>query len=247
LDAINASSIVKDYSGFKALKGVSFSVDIGEFFGVFGPNGAGKTTLLKILTGQIDPTKGKVSVLGYDVKTRGMEIKKRVGIVPEFESPPSFLTGKEFLEFVCDIRGIKGSKKKIDHWIGFFDLEGKDDIICKDLSKGQRQKLMLSSSFIHEPNLLFMDEPFINLDPIYQKKVREYLLEYVQKGNTIFMCTHILEIADRLCDSIMFINKGKIVEKGKKKTLSKKYGEDLEEMYYRLVTNDKIKKSGKKN
>ena len=174
-----------------------------------------------------------------------MEIKKRVGIVPEFESPPSFLTGKEFLRFVCDIRGLDNPQKRIDHWIEFFDLEGKDDIICKDLSKGQRQKLMLSSAFIHEPNLLFLDEPFINLDPIYQKMVREYLIDYVEKGNTIFMCTHILEIADKLCDSIMFINKGKIVERGKKKELTKKYKEGLEGMYYKLVSKKKKKQPSK--
>jgi ABC-2 type transport system ATP-binding protein len=227
------------------LKRVSFNVELGEFFGVFGPNGAGKTTLLRILTGQIDPTEGGVNVLGYEVKGQAMEIKKRVGIVPEFESPPSFLTGKEFLRFVCDVRGLEDSEKRIEHWITFFDLEGKDDIICKDLSKGQRQKLMLSSAFIHEPNLMFLDEPFINLDPIYQKKVREYLMDYIGKGNTIFMCTHILEIADKLCDSIMFIDKGRIVEKGKKKELSKKYKEGLEGMYYRLVTKGKKKDKSK--
>ena len=242
MDAIRANGIEKDYSGFKALKGVSFNVSIGEFFGVFGPNGAGKTTLLKILTGQIDPSEGSTSVLGYDVKDQGMEIKKRVGIVPEFESPPSFLTAREFLDFVCEVRGISGSGKKIEHWIKFFDLEGKDDVVCKDLSKGQRQKVMLSSAFVHEPSLLFLDEPFINLDPIYQKKVREYLTSYVEKGNTVFMCTHILEIADKLCDTIMFINKGKVVEKGKKEELTKKYKEGLEGLYYTLVSKGSKKK-----
>jgi len=236
LDAIRAEGIIKDYNGYKALKGVSFNVKLGEFFGVFGPNGAGKTTLLKILTGQIDPTKGQTKVLGYDVRKQGMEIKKRVGIVPEFESPPSFLTGREFLHFVCEIRGLGEPEKRIEHWIKFFDLEGKDNVICKDLSKGQRQKVMLSSAFVHEPSLLFLDEPFINLDPIYQRKVREYLTEYVSRGNTVFMCTHILEIADKLCDSIMFINKGRIVEKGRKEDLTKKYNEGLEGLYYKLVT-----------
>jgi ABC-2 type transport system ATP-binding protein len=238
LDGIKAEKIVKDYSGFKALKGVSFKVELGEFFGVFGPNGAGKTTLLKVLTGQIEPTSGNVTVLGYQVKNQSLEIKKRVGIVPEFESPPSFLTGQEFLEFVCDIRGLKDSRDRIDHWIDFFDLKGKDDIVCKDLSKGQRQKVMLASAFIHEPSLLFLDEPFINLDPFYQKIVREYLMEYVKKGNTVFLCTHILEIADKLCDSIMFINKGKVVEKGKKEKLTSKYKEGLEGMYYTLMSKD---------
>lgn len=241
MDVIKAKGLVKDYNGFKALRGVTFNVRVGEFFGVFGPNGAGKTSLLKILTGQIDPTKGTAEVIGYDVTTEAMKIKERVGIVPEFESPPSFLTGREFLKFVCEIRKIKNADKNINKWIKFFDLEGKEDVICKDLSKGQRQKVMLSSALIHEPNLLFLDEPFINLDPIYQRKLRQFLLEYVKKGNSVFMCTHILEIADRLCDSIMFINKGEVVEKGNKEDLVKKYKEGLEEMFYTLVEGSNSK------
>lgn len=235
MDAILAKGLTKEYGDFKALDRVSFNVRLGDFFGVFGPNGAGKSTLLKILTGQIEQTEGETYVLGFDVRERALEVKKRVGIVPESEAPPSFLTTREFLGFVCDIRQVNEPEKKIDRWIDYFDLKGKEDVICKDLSKGTRQKVMLSSAFIHEPKLLFMDEPFINLDPIYQRRLRDFLLDYARQGNTIFMCTHILEIADKLCNNILFLDQGRIIEKGSKNDLVKKHGSTLEGMFHKLV------------
>ncbi len=232
--SIVAEGVSKKYGDFLALNDVSLNVDKGEFYGCFGPNGAGKSTLIKILTGQIEATKGRVTVLGTDAKKEPIEIKKKIGIVPESESPPSFLTGYEYLYFVCRIRELQSADDKVKKWIRFFDLDEKKDALCKDMSKGMRQKLMLAAAFIHSPELLFLDEPFINLDPIYQKKLREYLTDYVKEGGTIFMCSHILEIAEKLCSKIAVIDKGSILAKGKISELRQK-DENLEQIFMRLV------------
>lgn len=233
---IETKQISKTFGDVEALKNVELSIETGEFFGCFGPNGAGKTTLLRILSGQVEPTEGTVEVLGIDVQKNPMDVKKIVGIVPEVESPPSYLTGREYLFFVGRVREVNDLDKKIDHWLNFFDLREKEDIICRDLSKGMRQKLMLASAFIHRPELLFLDEPFINLDPVYQRKVKDYLLSYTKNGGTIFMCTHILEIAEKICTRVVIINDGKILAKGSINELKEVPNEDLERIFLRLVS-----------
>lgn len=233
---IEVQGISKSFGKTEALKGVDLEIGKGEFFGCFGPNGAGKTTLLRVLTGQLEPTEGTATILGIDAKTEPIEVKKAVGIVPEVESPPSYLTGREFLHFVGKVRKVEGLKEKIDYWLDFFELSGKSDTISRDLSKGMKQKLMLASAFIHKPELLFLDEPFINLDPLYQRKVKDYLTGYTKNGGTIFMCTHILEIAEKICTRVAIINEGRILAKGTIDELKQKADEDLERVFLRLVT-----------
>jgi len=234
---IEVTSVGKDFGGFRALDDISITVDSGEFFGLLGPNGAGKTTLMRILTGQLKQDSGTVEVLGR-ANDDPVRVKKDTGIVPEAESPPSFLTSQEYLELVCKIRGKGHLKERVDIWFRFFDMEEKRDVLCKDLSKGQRQKIMLASAFIHEPGVLFLDEPFINLDPIYQKKVREYLKRLQKDGRTIFMCTHILDMAERLCTRVAVINKGRIVVQGPLSQIRRTKKEGMEEIFMRLVEGD---------
>lgn len=234
MQAIVVDSLTKDYDGVRALDSISFQVDEGTFLGCFGPNGAGKSTLLRILTGQISPTSGRAEVLGRDCRTQGPEIKKLVGIMPEVESPPSYLTASEFLYFVGKVRKVDDLDLRIKRWIDYFDLEEVKGSLCKDLSKGTRQKVMLAASFIHDPKLLFLDEPFINLDPLYQRNLREYLSELREEGRTIFMCSHILEMAQRLCEEVIILNKGKLVARERIEDM-KARGEDLETVFMRLV------------
>lgn len=231
---IRTKDVSKEFGDIKALAGVSLTVDNGNFFGLFGPNGAGKTTLLKILTGQLLPTHGAASVNGIDVVKNPMDVKRSIGIVPEVESPPSYLTAHEYLYFVSKVRRVNDVEGRIERWLKFLGMEDSEGQICRDLSKGGRQKLMLASAFIHEPNILFLDEPFINLDPIYQRKTKDYLLDYVKKGNTVFMCSHLLEIAEKLCDSVAVINHGKIVASG---SLNDVRGDskDLESAFLRIT------------
>lgn len=231
---IEARNITKNFDGFKALDNVTMDVEEGDFFGFFGPNGAGKTTLIRILTGQLEPTSGSASVLGIDVVKEPMRVKELIGIVPEVESPPTYLTGYEYLYFVGKIRKLDNLDARIDKWLSFFDLEDKKGTICKDMSKGMRQKIMLASAFIHEPKLLFLDEPFINLDPIYQRTLREYLEEFVAHGGTVFMASHILEIAQRLCNKMAIANLGKVVARGDIANLLKD-GDTLEKLFLRSV------------
>jgi ABC-2 type transport system ATP-binding protein len=234
MQAIVVDNLTKDYDGVRALDSISFQVDEGTFIGCFGPNGAGKSTLLRVLTGQILPTSGKAEVLGHDCREEGPAIKNLVGIMPEVESPPSYLTASEFWYFVGKVRKVDDLDLKIEHWLEYFDLSEFKGNLCKDLSKGTRQKVMLAASFIHEPKLLFLDEPFINLDPLYQRKLREYLTKLREEGRTIFMCSHILEMAQRLCEEVLILNKGRIVARERIEDMRAR-GEDLEVVFMRLV------------
>jgi len=230
-----AKDLGKRYGDFIALHPLDVNVSSGEFFGVFGPNGAGKSTFIKLLTGQLRPSIGSVEVLGINAARDPQKLKANIGIVPESESPPSYLTPSEFLQFVGKLRGIEDLDNKVEHWMNWFGLEEKRDTMCKDLSKGQRQKVMLASAFIHEPRLLFLDEPFANLDPIYQRKCRQWLLDMVAKGGTIFLCSHVLEMAERMCNRMAIINNGKVLAAGTVKGLKNSESETLEDVFIRLV------------
>lgn len=232
---VQVSGLGKTFGNVVALDGIDLEIVRGEFFGFFGPNGAGKTTLLRILTGQLEPSRGTAQVMGIGLPDGAVEVRARVGVVPEFESPPSFLTGDEYLNFVCKARGIQDAAPRVDRWVEFFELGDHRHTLCKDMSKGMRQKVMLGAAFIHEPELLFLDEPFINLDPLFQRKVQGYLREYIAGGGTVFMCSHLLEIAERLCSRITIISNGRVVGAG---TLDQLRGEDetgLGEVFMRLV------------
>ena len=234
MPVITVENVSKSFGGVKALYEVSLTVEAGEFFGLFGPNGAGKTTLVRILTGEIGSDSGAGTTAGAPWSD-SMEVKRRVGIVPEAETPPTFLTAQETLELVCEIRSVDDPEERIGEWMGFFGMEEKRHVLCRDLSKGQRQKLMLAAALIHGPGLLLLDEPFINLDPIYQRRVREHLRGFVEGGGTVFMCTHILEIAERLCTRVAVIDQGRIVGEGTLDQVRRWEGEALEDVFMRLV------------
>ena len=225
----------KRYGDFVALHPLDVQVSSGEFFGVFGPNGAGKSTFIKLLTGQLKPSIGGVEVLGINAASDPQKLKANIGIVPESESPPSFLTPAEYLQFVGRLRALDDVSSKVEYWLDWFGLGDKRDTICKDLSKGQRQKIMLATAFIHEPKLLFLDEPFANLDPIYQRKCRQWLLEHVAGGGTIFLCSHVLEMAERMCNRMAIINQGKVLAAGDVSSLKVNTDETLEDVFIRLV------------
>jgi ABC-2 type transport system ATP-binding protein len=232
---VEISGLGKSFGRVVALVDVDLTINKGEFFGFFGPNGAGKTTLLRILTGQLEPGAGTARVMGVDLPDGAVEVRAQVGVVPEFESPPSFLTGDEYLRFVCKARNVPNPDPRVERWIEFFELEEHRHTLCKDMSKGMRQKIMLGAAFIHEPPLLFLDEPFINLDPLFQRNVREYLKEYIEDGGTVFMCSHLLEIAERLCSRLAVINRGRVVDRGTLDQLKREGEKDLGDVFLRLV------------
>ena len=206
---IRVKNLNKWYGNLHVLKNLHLEVGEGEVFGLLGPNGAGKTTLIKVLTGQTRAS-GFVRVNNIDPIKNPIEVKKIVGIVPESESVPNYLTVEEYLYFVAEVRRI--DLRKVRGMIKEFDLEDYRDVVCKNLSKGTKQRLMFAASLIHNPKILFLDEPFINLDPIYQRKFRKLIEKFVGEGNTIFMATHILEIAEKICTRVGIIKDGKIIK-----------------------------------
>jgi ABC-2 type transport system ATP-binding protein len=228
---IQAFHLSKSYGATRALDDLSMEVEEGEFFGFLGPNGAGKTTTIKVLTGQLHPDEGEASVMGIDI-TDHITIKSAVGIVPEVVLLPSFLTVEEYLEFVCRVRSMEPDS--IDFWLDFTELREKKDTLCKDLSQGMKQKLSFAAAFIHQPKLVFLDEPFADVDPLMQNTLKTFLKEYTRKGGTIFLSTHILEIAEKLCSRIAIITKGSIVKTGTTASLLEQ-GKDLEDVFIQLV------------
>ncbi len=230
MTAIRSKNLSKSFGELKAVDNLSLSIQEGELFGLLGPNGSGKTTTVKMLTGQLRPDSGRIEVLGADVIKNPVKARKLVGIIPEQETPPSFLTAEEYLNFVARIRKLDGAET--DRWFSFLDFEDEKDVLCKDLSRGTRQKLMFAQAFLHEPRVAFIDEPLINLDPVIQRKVKDYLREYVKKGNTVFLCTHVLEIAEEICMRIGIIDRGKMIHEGKIKDLKKR---KLEDFFLKLV------------
>lgn len=231
---VELSKVTKSFGGLKAVNNISLSIKKGELYGLLGPNGSGKTTTVKLLTGQIKPTTGVLSVLGLNVVKEPIKVRELVGIIPEQETPPSFLTGEEYLYFVANIRGLKSPEKKINWWFKFLEFGNEMKVLCKDLSRGTRQKLMFAQAFLHEPSVAFIDEPLINLDPVIQFKVKKFLKDYVKKGNTVFFCTHVLEIAEAICTRVSILRKGKILFTGSVKDIKKKKL-SLEEFFLKKV------------
>ena len=242
---ISMKNLTRKFDDFIAVNSISMDIKKGELFGLIGPNGAGKTTLLKMLSGQLEATSGSARVLGFDPSKESLNVKRYIGIVPEIEMPPSFLTGVEYLQYVGLIRNLDDIDERVMHWIEFLDMKDVQNVPGKDLSKGTRQKLMIAAAFIHEPKLVFLDEPFIGLDPLYQKKIKEHMIKYLDDGGTIFMCTHILEIAEKMCTIISIINRGGIVSTGTPKELIAK-DKTLDSAFLRLIqTEDKPSESEK--
>jgi len=229
---ISCKELSKKYDDVLALDKVNIDIEKGEFFGLLGPNGAGKTTLLKILTGQIKSSEGTAEILGMNIEDNVIDVKKKIAIVPEQESPPSFLTPREVLEMVASIRQIENPD--IEEWITFFELEAMEGRVCRNLSRGQKQKVMLAAAFISDTELMFLDEPFINLDPIVQTKVRDWLIQYVENGGTVFLNTHLLENAQRLCDRAAIIHNGKIQSMIKINELDSQ-NISLEELFHEII------------
>ncbi len=219
---IKTDTYTKLFGDLRAVDSVSLSVEKGSLFGLLGQNGSGKTTMIKMLTGQMKPSSGTAQVLGIDPSKDPVAVRKAVGIIPEQETPPSFLTAVEYLAFVGNIRNIEGIEEKSQWWFEYLDFGDKKDVLCKDLSRGTRQKLMFAQAFLHRPELALIDEPLINLDPVMQRKVKQFLTNYVSSGNTIFLSTHILEIAEDICTDFAILHKGKLLHTGTMRDLTEK-------------------------
>ncbi|MFP8958280.1 ABC transporter ATP-binding protein [Natrialbaceae archaeon A-CW3] len=207
---LRATNLEKSFGSVEVLSGLSFEVGAGELFGVLGPNGAGKTTTIAILTGQLTPDAGDASVLGTDPTSEPVRTRSRVGILPEQQPPPSFLTPREYLEFVGSIRSMEPESvhDRLETWATRLGFQEKLDTLHTDLSRGQQQKVMISQAFLHEPELVFIDEPLVNLDPLAQEQVTAFLRQYVDRGNTIVVSTHNIDVAAGMCTRVGIVVDG---------------------------------------
>lgn len=229
-EVIKAEKLCKQFGALKAVDNVSFSVSEGEIFGLLGPNGAGKTTMIKMLTTLLPSTSGYASVAGYDIRKQQNEIRKNIGIIFQDPSLDDDLTGRENLEFHAILYNVGKEKrdKKIAEVLKLVELEDKANVIVRSYSGGMKRRLEIGRGLIHEPKILFLDEPTIGLDP----QTRRHIWEYIKKLNersktTLILTTHYIEEADYLCDRVAFVDKGKIVILDTPKALKDKLGGDI--------------------
>ncbi len=213
---IRAVGLTKLYNKLTAVDSLSLEVPAGQLFGFLGPNGAGKTTTIKMFTGLLRPTRGTAFIGDYDIQADPVQAKRLGGYVPDNPFLYEKLTGQEFLSFMGDLYGVSNSRKeqRIESLLRLFDLEDKAHEIIQGYSRGMRQKIALAGVLIHEPKALFLDEPTVGLDPKSARLMKDILRELCNRGTAVFVSTHILEIAERMCDRVGIINKGKLVAIG---------------------------------
>lgn len=212
---IEVDKLLKDYGSFRALDGVSFSLDRGEILGFLGPNGAGKTTTMKILTGFLYPTAGRAMVAGHDVMENSVEVRRRIGYLPEHTPLYEDMTVTEYLRTCGRLRRMSGShlSERLSAVIGLTALGAKSRALIHTLSKGYRQRVGLAQALLHEPEIIILDEPTVGLDPNQVVDVRAIMRE-VGRDRTVILCSHILSEVEAVCGRVIIINDGRIVADG---------------------------------
>ena len=221
---------MKRYGDIVAVNGVSFRVKYGEIFGFLGPNGAGKTTTIHILSTLLKPTAGRALVAGYDVVREAASVRRSIGIVFQDPSLDEGLTAYENLYIHGRVYGLRGSalRERIEEMLGFVELEEYRDRLVRTFSGGMRRRLELARALLHEPRVLFLDEPTLGLDPHARTRLWEYIARLrAEKGVTIFLTTHYMEEAEQLCDRIAIIDKGRIVATGSPDELKSMLGDEV--------------------
>jgi ABC-2 type transport system ATP-binding protein len=212
LRVIALSALTKRYGSFTAVDRLDLEVPRGELFGFLGPNGAGKTTTLRMIAGILRPTSGFVKIAGIDIERDPVAAKAKLGFIPDRPFIYEKLTGAEFLRFVAGLYGQSGTnaEHRARELLALFDLEEWRDELVESYSHGMRQKLIISSAFVHRPEVIVVDEPMVGLDPKAAKILKDLFREFTRRGHTIMMSTHTLEVAQALCDRIAIIQAGKI-------------------------------------
>ncbi len=213
---ITTTDLTKHFGKLIAVDSLTMQVEAGEIFGFLGPNGAGKTTTINMLTGLIRPTTGTATICGYDIQTEPLQAKAITGLMPDTPHLYETLTGRQFVRFIADLYKIEPnrSEKRMEELLEMFELAAVGDDLIKSYSYGMQKKVLLTSLFVHEPRVLFLDEPTSGLDPKSARTVKAILRALCDHGCTVFMTTHILEIAERLCDRIGIIDLGKLIAVG---------------------------------
>ncbi len=237
-------NLKKKYKNFLALKGISFEVKAGEIFGILGPNGAGKSTLIKILTCFDKPTSGKVEINEIPLEKKD-KLKRVIGWVPQEETFYSKLTVKENLEYFASLYSLpkKEFKESSEEILKLLQIEQKRNELASSLSGGMKRRLSIAIALIHNPKVVYLDEPTAGVDPVSRRALWEVIKKIKEKGITVLLCTHYLDEAEKLCDRIAILREGEIMIIDTPEKIKRKYGKTLEEAFIKLVKNENNKLS----
>jgi ABC-2 type transport system ATP-binding protein len=238
--ALAISQLHKSFGSTRAVDGLNLEVKRGEFFGLLGPNGAGKTTTIKMMLGMLDPDEGSLSVLGRDPLVDDVEVKERLGYVAEEPQIYKSLTVKELFEFIASIRQMDARQagERLDSLLELLSAGQYRESLIGSLSRGNLQKVQIAAALFHEPELVILDEPFSGLDARTIRSLREWLGSHVERGGTVFFSTHIMQVAEDLCDRITIIHRGQDVASGNLDTLRETAGlpsARLEDVFLKLT------------
>ena len=245
--AIQTESLTRTFGQFVAVNNVDLAVAPGQFFGFLGPNGAGKSTTIKMLTGLLAPTSGRIQILGHDLSSNPVEVKRQIGVVPEGMALFGRLTGSEYLNFVGRMYGLdrRVAAERADELLEFMNLTDQPKTLVADYSHGMQKKLAMAAAVIHGPRVLFLDEPFEGVDAIAAGTLKAMLQRMISRGVTIFLTSHVLEIVERLCSHVAIIHQGQLVAQGSLEELRAGVhtGADagpltLEQIFLRIVGGD---------
>jgi len=236
---IRLTDLTKRYGSFTAVNHIDLTVEPGELFGFLGPNGAGKTTTLRMIAGILRPTDGVITIGGKDIHADPLAAKSKLGFIPDRPFVYDKLTGSEFLRFVAALYGQQGARveRRITELLELFELGPWRDELTESYSHGMRQKVIIASALVHRPEVIVVDEPMVGLDPRSAKLLKTLFREFVDRGGTVLMSTHTLEVAEAMCDRIAIIQEGTIVACGTMDELRARTqaGLSLEELFLRLT------------
>jgi len=239
--AIETVALTRDFGTFRAVDQLSLSVEAGHFYGFLGPNGAGKSTTIKMLTGLLGPSAGSMRILGEDVSDlkRARDVKRRIGVVPENLALYDNLTAREYLTFIGRMYSLPRDtiRERTDELLAIMDLADEEKKLTLEFSGGMKKKLALAAALIPKPDLLFLDEPFEGVDAIASRLLRDTLKRVVERGATIFLTSHVLEIVEKLCTDVGIIAKGRLVHQGTMADLQR--DGSLEDKFLAVVGTDR--------
>jgi ABC-2 type transport system ATP-binding protein len=237
---IRLNQLTKCYGRFTAVDQLDLEVPSGELFGFLGPNGAGKTTTFRMVAGILRPTSGTVEIGGIDINRRPLEAKARLGFIPDRPFVYDKLTGAEFLRFAAALYGQQGAavERRIDELLELFELSRWKNELTESYSHGMRQKLIISGALVHRPEVIVVDEPMVGLDPRSARLLKDLFRQFVNRGGTVLMSTHTLEVAETMCDRIAIVHGGKIVASGNMSELQEQTSSEdlgLEDVFLKLT------------
>ena len=238
--AVEVQNLRKIYGDKAAVDGLSLTVAQGSFFGFLGPNGAGKTTTIKMLMGLAPPTSGTIRLLGLAMPEQGLEIKQRIGLVPDESLLFDHLTGGEFVEFVGRMYGLDRdvARERATELLVLFELDGDRKKLISEYSKGMRKRTAMAAALIHRPSLFLMDEPFEGVDAVTSRVVRDLLKGFVARGSTVFLTSHVLDIVEKLCTHVGIIVKGELIEQASLEAI--RQGSSLEQRFLEKAGADAL-------